>query len=344
MGRLSEARVNTAIDQNKDLLTGCVAALDILGFKGIWQRHPPEVIVKVFSDLETSLAQVFTAPTRELIPIPALGTDGMPSGLERDNQGRLLLSEIIQHPYQFSFAIISDTVILAIASQYQLDYNPPLLLSQVVRLVQNHFLRSKIRALSRGYMCMGKYAIRGNLVFGPAIDEVAEAYELTRAACIWCSPELSKTFQAIKSGRKGATTEEDLEMKRSFLLESAAFVPNIELQLKDGSTIEAVVVNPYIRKFSAVRNAVERSFASAPVNVRTNAKRLATNHFLDAVEHRLRCLYENSEMREMPPLDQSHTAFKRRMFRWEASGKARVVRRVTFTQSGTEVVEYEKYR
>jgi hypothetical protein len=133
------------------LETGAVALIDALGFRGIWDRHPPE---EVLSELKQ-----------------------MQSWMEE----RVRFQFSSQPHMQCKVAFLSDTAAVSMALPTTTESREALsviYLCDVLSWILNRSLRSRVPLAYRGAVAIG----------GPAIDEAAAAHERAQAATIWLTP------------------------------------------------------------------------------------------------------------------------------------------------------------
>jgi hypothetical protein len=139
-------------DEKDVMKKGAITLLDILGWKGIWQREK-DPITKLKTIIEIANGNIDFLKDKEMI---------------RDVENRLRTLDV-------EVKSISDT--LAIVS-YSDDPN--------LALEFHSFLASIITARSiqlgipvRGATCYGSFITTDNIMVGPAVDEVASWYECT---------------------------------------------------------------------------------------------------------------------------------------------------------------------
>ena len=125
---------------------GCIAFLDILGFKGIWQRRTPQEVLLVLSGVRKVVAEKYKAPAPDRKWPPS------------------------SEP---SVTILSDTIVIAIDSD---EPHCALLMANLLYHVMMHF--HEHRMFVRGALAYGEYLQDGNTFIGETIDDVASWYEL----------------------------------------------------------------------------------------------------------------------------------------------------------------------
>lgn len=125
---------------------GAVAFLDILGFKGIWQRREPETVLSIMDGAVEEIRKTYQKP------LPEKGWSSF------------------QDPF---ITILSDTIIIG----YRSAESPAclLLLANIAYNLIHYFLKFGI--FFRGAITYGEYIQKGNTFIGPAIDDVASWYE-----------------------------------------------------------------------------------------------------------------------------------------------------------------------
>lgn len=128
-----------------EMKKGVVLFLDILGFKGIWQRADPERVLKTMQDIGDWVNSAY-------LPIP-------------ENKGWPRIKEP-------TVSVLSDTIVITMEcdSPGSLFYVPVILNPMFVNLMKESFF-------IRGAIAYGDYMHSGNTFVGPAIDDVAAWYE-----------------------------------------------------------------------------------------------------------------------------------------------------------------------
>lgn len=124
---------------------GAIAFLDILGFKGIWQRESPEKVLSIMKDVVNRVEQTYKKPPPEENWPEAEGPD---------------------------ITILSDTIAIGFRSEHPACL---VLIANVIYQLFHFFLESKL--FFRGAVGYGQYTQRDNIFIGPIIDDVANWYE-----------------------------------------------------------------------------------------------------------------------------------------------------------------------
>lgn len=143
---------------------GAFALVDVLGFKGIWQRHEASAVLATLEEFQRRM---------------------------RDD-----LAQIAKQPdFQFEAAFISDTLALALSQSE--DYGgqgagPGLSVAYTADILTRLLAwsaRCNTPLAFRGAITYGEYAMSSNFIIGPAVDSAAAAHELAEGAIIWLMPE-----------------------------------------------------------------------------------------------------------------------------------------------------------
>lgn len=149
---------------------GAVVLLDALGFKGIWNRFKPKVVLDQLKKLK-----------REGLRLVGY-----------DRAGVLLLDKTFEH----SVRCISDTIIVAVTIRGSASPGYPdrlvhrAMLSAV--LIASQLMDSALDGtpplLFRGCMAAGRMNIDGDFMIGPAVDEAAGFFEQSDGPFFWMAP------------------------------------------------------------------------------------------------------------------------------------------------------------
>jgi hypothetical protein len=128
---------------------GAVAFLDILGFKGIWNKRKPEEVIK---DLEEIVIHVKNIDNYKPFKND-LNTGEAPQ-----------------------ITILSDTIVLYYEDKKRIE--SVFDLGRVINAIFGIFLKKKL--LIRGALGYGEFQVSGNSLLGPAVDDVATWYESSK--------------------------------------------------------------------------------------------------------------------------------------------------------------------
>ncbi len=207
-----------------------VAVLDVLGFKGIWERGKPEEVLEVLEDLWEKVSEVssdFTGIQRTAVV---------------DGSGTTESDLFDSKPWVSAF---SDTVIVTMATRPKLALHEELpcdfySLTAVVAWAAGiaaralrHSFRPGPSLLFRGAIAFGDLTLKGDrFLVGPAIDEAAIMEPQAEAAAIFLTDSAKEVFEA------GAAASEVPE-----LAATNGFLFPYCLPIKQGKHLDTYVVN-----------------------------------------------------------------------------------------------------
>jgi len=124
---------------------GAIAFLDILGFKGIWQRERSEKVSSIMQGVFERVEQTYKKPPPEKKWPESEGPD---------------------------ITILSDTIVIGFRSEHPACL---MLIATVIYDLFNYFLEYNM--FFRGAVSYGQYEQKGNIFLGPTIDDVASWYQ-----------------------------------------------------------------------------------------------------------------------------------------------------------------------
>ena len=163
---------------------GAFALIDCLGWKGIWRREKPELLIKKVRNIE-KFVQTQLSENSALFFIlapPASLTCG-------------LLKPHIR--------FLSDSV--AISLKYNIPKNKKLgelekaylvnALCYVVNKVLYLFIQDEPALVMRGCITYGEHLCKGNFLIGPAVDEAAEGERIAEGAFVWLHPTADPSYK-----------------------------------------------------------------------------------------------------------------------------------------------------
>ncbi len=146
---------------------GAFAMLDCLGFKGIWNRAKPEVILEKLKTVESQSSQIIEETL----------------GLSMD------------HPkHNIDVGFLSDTIALGISFPQPPKDNLEKgklvwAISKIANEYAKEFRKGDLPLVFRGCIGFGEFIIEGNFILGPIVDEVASHMTLAEGAFIWLLPD-----------------------------------------------------------------------------------------------------------------------------------------------------------
>ncbi|MFI5394057.1 MAG: hypothetical protein ACHQ9S_00865 [Candidatus Binatia bacterium] len=217
---------------------GAVAVLDALGFKGIWERVSPDVVLKNL--------QILAAGLERLESINAVGK------LERHGSAGTEVPGDAVH-VRNSLKAFSDTIVITTTldvsatapKEFVQFFTPFRDLATVINACELISVvlgaaATEIEAplLYRGALTFGEFLSARQFLIGPAIDEAAPAERLAEAAMVWLCPRAREIIDEaeLRTGR----IEDDGQG-------GLALVRDYPVPLKEGRFLKTHVVNPLLR-------------------------------------------------------------------------------------------------
>lgn len=157
---------------------GAFVLIDCLGFKGIWKRTDPDLLLQKFSKLGPSI-QERLGHLEILFSV---------SGTDRLRIHNRLLSDTVAISFQFETRegaeyTDSDRGLLVFCA------------CLITPLVMYWFLEEEPPLVFRGCITYGKHFIENNFIAGPAIDEAAEYMNLAEGAFVWLHPNAATLYR-----------------------------------------------------------------------------------------------------------------------------------------------------
>ncbi|QYK53962.1 MAG: hypothetical protein KF824_03480 [Fimbriimonadaceae bacterium] len=291
--------INEGKSVGNDLVEGNVALVDILGFKGIWQRHSPASVLETIDSLRRSLDTLVQQNDKPFVyHLPLINEDEKQNIThKRDEKGRVRLTRIEDRTAHFQYAIISDTIMLSYVGSSENDINGRLKLGVLINEIQNALLRSSPRLLLRGCITAGKYALRDSTILGPAIDDSAQLYEQSEAAVVWVNPNTRFYCHSGPYDKEqwryqnySPIAKENADLAN---LIDGRLLPDIPIKLKGGLVISAHVVCPFWGSFDSHYKQLYKAFQSKTITTSIAAKVHATLEHTRICEQRLKDITGN---------------------------------------------------
>ncbi|HEV7474602.1 MAG TPA: hypothetical protein VGN90_11170 [Pyrinomonadaceae bacterium] len=154
---------------------GAFALIDCLGFKGIWKRTDPFLLVQKLSKIEqTVYAQI-----------------------HKDAFNHFSFG-----PIKISVQLLSDTVAISLQYQpksnetpesWQKNYLVMVICLSVIQVL-DLFLEGDPPLVMRGCISYGEHLSEGNFIAGPAVDEAAEHMNVAEGAFVWLLPSAEDMY------------------------------------------------------------------------------------------------------------------------------------------------------
>lgn len=210
---------------------GAFAMIDCLGFKRIWKRTKPDVVIRKLLRLETSVKSQIISKMRDI---------------------RFMSDPII------SIRFLSDTVVVSVQNKDIVTKNKKDNAAELVGvcclaipLLLDMFLKDEPNLTLRGCITFGSHICDGNFIVGPAVDEAAEHMNAADGAFVWLLPEaaaLNERFQAniIRYGKSIFKLKKDIGIRTA--LEKVLAFPDVlagyDMPLKSGRSLTVSLINP----------------------------------------------------------------------------------------------------
>jgi hypothetical protein len=140
--------------------TGAVALIDAMGFRGIWERHRPEEVLRTLKDTKDWLEHRID---------------------EFSSRARM----------DCRVAFLSDAIAVSMTLDESIANRPAMsviYLADVISWVLDKALRSSVPLAYRGAITVGEFEVSPHFLIGHAIDEAAYAYGLAQGALVWVMP------------------------------------------------------------------------------------------------------------------------------------------------------------
>lgn len=128
-----------------EMKKGAMALIDVLGFKGIWQKRDPKDIVDLMHGIREDIEKEFKK---------IVSSNDLPPGNE------------------FNVIVLSDTIVITAVTGNE---NAVIILAESVERVLVKLLRKDV--LFRGALGYGEFMTKENIFVGPLVDEIASWYE-----------------------------------------------------------------------------------------------------------------------------------------------------------------------
>lgn len=252
---------------------GIVAFTDCLGFKGIWTRYEPRLVLGTMKSLQEIVTQ------HESLGQPLLAEPVDPSGLRIRTATRFL----------------SDTFCIACwldgleVWDYKEDWSLRLApLVGIVGKIASNLLSEAAKVdpplAMRGCISAGWFEIDSNFLIGPAIDEAAEHMAVAEGAFTWVTPSAIDCVQEhIRYWNEQDRISISPEDKEECSYELTMFLPSYDVPLKNGSSLSVPVLNPLVGEPANVQTVVVERLLSSFNNKRIDilVKKQNTKRFLD---------------------------------------------------------------
>lgn len=192
---------------------GAFVLIDCLGFKGIWKRTDPELLLQKFSKLGPSIQ-------------------------ERLGQLEILFNVKGTAQLRIHNRLLSDTVAISFQLERQeggeySDSDQSLLVfcaCLATPVVMNWFLEGEPPLIFRGCVTYGKHFIENNFIAGPAVDEAAEYMNLAEGAFVWLHPNAATLYRNCQEEVASLTNQDDKSLRERIKEKEQVLVENVLIQ------------------------------------------------------------------------------------------------------------------
>lgn len=236
------------------LKRGAVAFLDVLGFKGIWGRVPPVMVLKKLRRIKKEGKRIQTGDHKYWI----VSDDG----------------------FKYSVKCVSDTVVVVVAPRGR-DSTDRMLYKALVSATWigisliEEALEEELPLLLRGCVGAGLMKMEGDFLIGPAVDEAASLYETAEGPFFWMTPSALAL---------------DDEFAETFMDRiEPALMMRYAVPLKNDKKIETLV-HAYsgatcpIGTWAKTRLQIEKVFGEKPLRPDVAIKYANTTAFLESID------------------------------------------------------------
>lgn len=266
---------------------GAFAMIDCLGFKGIWERVDPEILLAKLRKIKETV-EADTNNEEEV-------RQAFGERVIRDKDTELAVS------------FLSDTVIIGLHCPEYKDGVPIAVqdawlvdtLCIILTRVLDLFIEEEPPLVMRGCVTFGEFIVEDPFIVGPAVDRAAELMNIANGGFVWLDEtagevfskwhtpmveEVSQDEESIAIGSHLTANERGIWMQGQRLI-------YYDLPIKNGENLNRYVVNPLSYHESkeereAIRDRINQSMVN-PADPSVLVKHNHTMTFLDSAE--IRC-------------------------------------------------------
>lgn len=189
---------------------GAFVLIDCLGFKGIWKKTDPDLLLQKFSRLGPTIQE-------RLGYLEIIFSFG---GTDRLRIHNRLLSDTVAISFQFETRegggySDSDRRLLVFCA------------CLVTPLVMHWLLEGEPPLIFRGCLTYGKHFIENNFIVGPAIDEAAEYMNLADGAFVWLHPNAATLYRECREEISAYTSLNDEAIRERIKEKEEALNSNV---------------------------------------------------------------------------------------------------------------------
>jgi len=165
-------------DKSKGLMgSGAVVLMDALGFKGIWKRYKPEVVFEKMRTMELSAMKMEESFLDEM---------------EKMNVPKTLTPVV-------TYRFLSDTAVIGVQNSREETIPDNLLIYKAAIAASATIATAadpECTLVFRGTIAYGDFAVAGNCIIGPAVDEAATYMNTPDGGFIYYGPSCQKRLPA----------------------------------------------------------------------------------------------------------------------------------------------------
>jgi len=168
---------------------GAFALVDCLGFKGIWKRADPELLIQKLLKIEEAVNEHLVS---DVLPLRYLSFG----------------------PIRAHIRLLSDTVAISLQYEEQAGKEPEpwqtnvlvcLICHSIIKIL-NLFLEGDPPLVLRGCVTYGEHLSNGNFIVGPAVDDAAEHMNIPEGAFVWVHPTAASRLRIFQARMIALTT------------------------------------------------------------------------------------------------------------------------------------------
>jgi hypothetical protein len=157
---------------------GAFALIDCLGFKGIWRRTDPQLLLKKLLEVEEAVRQQVA---------------------EREELKFFKFSPVVAR-----IRLLSDTVAISLQYKHKEDLIPSesdknwlvMIMCLLVVKILDIFITDEPPLVLRGCISYGEHISEGNFIVGQAVDDVAEHMNIAEGAFVWLLPKAATRYES----------------------------------------------------------------------------------------------------------------------------------------------------
>lgn len=209
---------------------GAFALIDCLGFKGIWNRDNPQLIIDKLLKIE------------EIVTEQLNSTEDLYSAFEY----AVLIDKSSMKPF---VGFLSDTVVISLEYVENSEETEPkiqkahlidvlcIILTKVIDL----FVEDQPHLTMRGCITYGKYLCEKNFIVGPAVDFAAEYMDIAEGAFVWLHKSAESVYEPFYLEQKSLAEGKEKAIAGYFFNHQ---VFQYEMPIKNAGFLECYVLNP----------------------------------------------------------------------------------------------------